>query len=533
MTSQTLPYSIAQIVRDRALEIGDCRVFSYEGKELSYIELDINSNKTANALLDQGIKPGDRIAFLGKNSPVYFELIAAAAKIRAVVVPINWRLAGPELVYVLNDCETKHIFVEVEFYSGISDILSSLDHSQQIYITRGKLDQAEEADNVRYFSIWRNQFPESDPKLDVSPDDDLVQLYTSGTTGKPKGAILTDRMLIALRGQDENDEVQDWQGYQQGESGLLAMPCFHVGGTSFGLGILFNGAHTVILPEYDPNQILDLIEEYSISKVFMVPAALQILLNHPRIDAANVSSLKHIYYGASPIPLNLMKQAIDRFGCGFVQMYGMTETGGTIVALPPEDHDPNFNEKMKSVGKPLSGVEIKVIDEQGEELPIGSVGEIATRSVKNIKRYWKLPEVSRETIDADGWLRTGDAGYLDEDGYLYIHDRVKDMIISGGENVYPAEVENAISSHEEVAEVAVIGIPNDKWGESVHAVVVLKQGSVLDEESIINFTRSQIASYKCPKSVVFTDALPRNATGKVLRRELRQPYWKDKEKAVN
>lgn len=531
MTSQTLPYSIAQMVRDRATELGDNPVFSYVGEQTSYSELDQISNQAANALLAQGIGKGDRIAFLGKNSPVYFELIAAAAKIRAVVVPINWRLAGPELVYVLNDCQAKLLFIEPTFYESFSELKSSLDFDPKIFSTQ---TSTKDTDSYPHsYQLWRSEFPITDPMLDESADDDIVQLYTSGTTGKPKGAILTDRMLLALRGQDKHDVVQEWQQYKQGESGLLAMPCFHVGGTSFGLGIIFSGAHAVVLPEYDPNQILNLIEKYSVGKIFMVPAALQILMNHPDIDSANLDSLKHIYYGASPIPLDLMKEAMDRFGCGFVQMYGMTESGGTIVALPPEDHNINAQDKMNSVGKPLNGVELKVIDEDGNALPAGDIGEIATRSVKNIKAYWNLPEKTAEVLDADGWLRTGDAGYLDADGYLYIHDRVKDMIISGGENIYPAEVEDAIFSHEAVAEVTVIGVPDEAWGEAVKAIVVAKEGSDPQAQDIIDFARSRIASYKCPKSVDFVAALPRNASGKVLRRELREPYWKGKSKAVN
>ena len=221
------------------------------------------------------------------------------------------------------------------------------------------------------------------------------------------------------------------------------------------------------------------------------------------------------------------------FGCGFVQMYGMTETSGTITTLNPEDHDVSGNPRMRSVGKPLTGVEIKIIDENGNRLLAGQVGEIATRSAQNMKGYWNLPEATAATIDGDSWLRTGDAGYLDEDGYLFIHDRVKDMIISGGENVYPAEVENAVYSHPAVADVAVIGVPDEKWGEAVKACVVLKDGAQASEVDIIAHARQSIAGYKCPKSVDFITALPRNPSGKILRRELRAPYWEGKSRAIN
>lgn len=527
MPPKTSLYSIAQTVRDRALEYGVQPVFSFRATDISYLELDKNSNRAANGLLAHGLEKGDRIAYLGKNSPSYFELIAAVAKTQTVITPINWRLAGPELIYVLNNCNAKLIFADAEFCEAVLALHSSLTLKPTLICVDEALPQAES------YEQWKNKHNDVDPKLDQSPDDEVVQLYTSGTTGKPKGAILTDRALLALRGQEPEDLMQDWQLYEPGETGLLAMPCFHVGGTSFGLGIIHSGAHAVIIPEYDPNEVLTLIEKYKVSKVFMVPAALKIILENPRIDEVDLTSLNYIFYGASPIPSELMRESIDRFGCGFVQMYGMTESGGTIVALPPEDHDPDGSDKMNSVGKPLWGVELKIIDEQGNTLRPGTIGEIATRSSKNMKAYWNLPQASKETFDEDGWLRTGDAGYLDEHGYLYIHDRVKDMIISGGENVYPAEVENAVYSHPDVSDVAVVGVPDEKWGEAIKAFVVLKPGAGQDEKAIIDFSRTQIASYKCPKTVDFIDALPRNASGKVLRRELREPYWADKTKAVN
>ena len=238
-------------------------------------------------------------------------------------------------------------------------------------------------------------------------------------------------------------------------------------------------------------------------------------------------------YGASPIPLDLLRECMDVFGCGFVQMYGMTETTGTIVALEPEDHTPEGSQRMRSAGKPLAGVEIAILDGEGNRLRAGQVGEIATRSMANMKGYWNLPEASKRTMTEDGWLRTGDAGYLDEDGYVYVHDRVKDMIISGAENIYPAEVESAIFGHPAIAEVAVIGVPDDKWGEAVKAVVVLKEGADVSPDEIIAFARTRIAGFKAPRTVDFIEALPRNPSGKILKRELREPYWAGKDRRVN
>jgi acyl-CoA synthetase (AMP-forming)/AMP-acid ligase II len=243
--------------------------------------------------------------------------------------------------------------------------------------------------------------------------------------------------------------------------------------------------------------------------------------------------MKYMLYGASPIPLDLLKECMAVFGCQFVQLYGMTETCGTVVVLEPEDHNPEGSPRMRSAGRPMHGVELAILDPEGQRVGVGNVGEIAIRSEANMTGYWKQPEATARTIAADGWLRTGDAGYLDADGFLYIHDRIKDMIISGGENIYPAEVENAIFGHPEVADVAVIGVPDAKWGESVKAMVVRAPDSTLSEAQIIAWARQRIAGYKAPRSVDFIEALPRNASGKILRRSLREPYWQALDRQVS
>jgi len=311
------------------------------------------------------------------------------------------------------------------------------------------------------------------------------------------------------------------------------MPFFHIGGTAWGLSGLMAGARSIITREFVPSEVLGYIEEFQISKIFLVPAAMQMVVNHPRAREVNYDSIRYMLYGASPIPLDLLRTCMDVFGCGFVQLYGMTETSGTIVALPPEDHDPNGNKRMRSAGRALPGVEVGIMSEDGKLLPPGQIGQIVTRSSANMKGYWNLDAASRETLINDGWLCTGDAGEIDSDGYVYILDRVKDMIISGGENVYPAEVENALFSHAGVADAGVIGVPDKKWGEAVKACIVLKENSDVSESELIAFAKTQIAGYKCPKSIDFVTVLPRNPSGKILRRELRKPYWDKYQRAVN
>ena len=284
-------------------------------------------------------------------------------------------------------------------------------------------------------------------------------------------------------------ERPDWNKWSDDDVSLVAMPVFHIGGSGWGMLGLYHGAKGVIAREFDPTKVLDFFERSGITKLFMVPAAMQFVVRQPRAREVDFSKLKYMLYGASPIPAALLKECIEVFKCGFVQMYGMTETTGTIVALPPEDHVEGLD-RMRSAGKALPGVELAILDADGNKLPPGEVGEIATRSGSNMAGYWNLPEATAKTLDKDNWLRTGDAGYLDKDGYLYIHDRIKDMIISGGENIYPAEVESAICDHPDVAEVAVVGVPDDQWGEAVKAIVVMKSGKKATPADIIGFTRA-------------------------------------------
>jgi long-chain acyl-CoA synthetase len=506
---------LAEVVRRHAAERPDATALIFEGRESSYAQFDSNASRVANALIGEGVQPGDRVVFIGKNSDLYFEFWFGAAKAGAVLVPVNWRLAPPEVAYVLGDSAPKIVLADPMFLDRLDEA-----NGYRILVT--------EPDDVRGevcgYLGWRDAAAVLDPRRDVGYDEPVLQLYTSGTTGNPKGAMLSNRSLLALRQETPVDVMPEWNRWSADDVALIAMPVFHISGSGWGMWSLQHGGKGVVVREFDPNQVLDLLVKYKITKIMMVPTAMRIVCDHPDAAGADFSFLKYICYGGSAIPLDLMRQAIAVFGCGFAQMYGMTETAGTITGLPPEDHDPEGNERMRSVGVPLPGVEMRIVGEDGVELPRGTVGEIATRSPSNMTGYHDRPEATAETIDAEGWLRTGDAGYMDADGYIYLADRIKDMIITGGENVYPAEVENALYSHPLVSDVAVIGVPDPKWGEAVKAIVVPVEGASPEPAELIAWARERIAAYKAPKTVDFRETLPRNPSGKILRRLLRDEY---------
>jgi acyl-CoA synthetase (AMP-forming)/AMP-acid ligase II len=518
--------NIADMVRVHARNRGDTIAYEFEGRLTTFAKFDLHTNRVANALIGMGLKKGDRIAYLGKNSDFYFELLMGAVKAGVVMAPVNWRLAGPEVAYIVEDCKAPVLFVGPEFITQVKNIKVDLPNVRHVITTEGGAPEWQD------FAAWRDARGGDDPEVRLEDKDIAMQLYTSGTTGKPKGAMLSHANFVNLVESGNAAEKPEWNRWSTEDVSLVAMPIFHIGGSGWGIVGMCHGAKGVIAREFDPTKVLDYIEHAKITKLFMVPAAMQFVVRQPRARTVDFSRLKYMLYGASPIPAALLKECIEVFKCGFVQLYGMTETTGTIVALPAEDHFEG-SERMRSAGKALPGVELAIIDVDGKPLPPGEVGEIVTRSHHNMAGYWNLPEATAKTLQSDGWLRTGDAGYMDKDGYLYIHDRIKDMIISGGENIYPAEVESALCDHPDVAEAAVIGIPDDKWGEAVKAIVVMKPGKSATSSDIINFTRTRIAGFKTPKTVDFIEALPRNPSGKILRRNLRDPYWAGKDRQVN
>lgn len=516
--------TLDDICRIYAADRPDAVANKFMGRATTYAMLDAHSNQVANALLASGLSKNHRVAYLGKNSDLYFEILFGAAKMRAVCLPIGWRLAASEIAYILGDGEVDLVFVGSEFADLVRQAVDESGRRLTV-IDIG----AEGADG---YLAWRDASSADRPPMEADVDDTALQLYTSGTTGRPKGVMLTHRNLLEMWVEAGQSDLR-WTHYSDDDVCLVAMPLAHIAGTGFALVSLLYGASNVIVPEFDPVVVLELMVAERVSKMIMVPAALNFLVQMPDVRDLDFSHLKLVFYGASPIPLDLLRQCMDVFGCDFCQQYGMTETCGTIVYLPPADHDGAGNRRMRSAGLPMPGVDLKIVDEDGNRLEPEAVGEVAIRSSSVMAGYWNNEAATSDTIDAAGWLFSGDAGYLDTEGYLYIHDRLKDMIISGAENIYPAEVESAMFSHPAISEVAVIGVPDDKWGEAVKGVVVLKSGSEASEKDILDHTRSQIAAFKVPKSIDFVAMLPRNATGKVLKTQLREPYWAGRERGVN
>ena len=511
---------LADIPRVQAELRPDKVAMTFEGRATTYKELNERASQQANAFLREGLKPQARAAILAKNTDIFFELQFATVKSRVVLVAVNFRLAPPEVSFVVNDAAAEILFVGEEYYELIEGIEGELNTVKQFVALHGG--------HARWpsFEDWVANCSPEDPMLAADVHETAVQLYSSGTTGHPKGVEISHDNLMALI----PVALEDWGTWKADDVSIVAMPLFHIAGSEWGIVGFYVGAHNVIMPEVDPGAILKAIEAYGVTQALFVPAVILFLLQHPDCATTDFSSLRNVIYGASPIPLDLVKRAVDMIGCDFAQVYGLTETTGAFTYLPPEDHD--GTEKMKSCGKVMRGSEVRVVDEEMNERAIGEVGEIVIRSRQVMKGYWNQPEATAQA-NRGGWFHTGDAGYFDAEGYLYIHDRVKDMIISGGENIYPAEIESALFAHPAIADIAIIGVPDDKWGEAVKAVVVLKEGQSLELEEFIAYARARLAGYKIPRSLDLVAEMPRNPSGKILKRVLREPYWKGEERQVH
>ncbi len=521
---------LADITRTQAAEHPDKPAIVCDGRTLTYSELDAEANLVANALVAASVGSQDRVGFIGKNIPEYFTLLFGAAKVNAVTVAVNWRLAPPEMAYILDDAQAEVVVVEEEFVGHVDQISLAAD---PLVIVVGSVVGAG-VDRTTY-TDWIADQPADDPGYPSAIDDTAVQLYTSGTTGLPKGAELSNRNLMSIVG-----PVSTMMLLRDDSVILHVMPLFHIGGSGVAIVGLYTGCTNVVHRDVDPVRILADIETHRVNAAFMVPALLQVLPMMPGASDTDFSSLENILYGASPITEQVLTASMALLKAPHTQAYGLTETTGIVTLLPPEDHDPGGPRAhlLRSAGKPVEGVELRLVDPLGNDVPDGEVGEIWVRTVQNLKGYWNKPEATAEVYPEGrdenglGWFRTGDAAYL-RDGYVFIHDRVKDMIVSGGENIYPAEIENAIMSHPDVADVAVIGVPSERWGESPLALIVPADGADPSSDEIVEYCRGLLASFKLPKGVERIETIPRNPSGKILKTELRKPYWEGQERAIN
>ncbi|MBC2642398.1 MULTISPECIES: long-chain-fatty-acid--CoA ligase [unclassified Rhodococcus (in: high G+C Gram-positive bacteria)] len=507
---------LPQRVRDHAVERPGAPAVTCGDTTLTYAELDWRTNRIAVALsaLASG---GTRVGALLRMRTEGVETFVAAAKAGLVFVPLNWRLPAAEAAAIAVDAELRVLIVEAEFAAAADAVREALPGLTVVLV------DAPEADVLPAGTwTWDRLLASgtaTDPGFGDDPDAAVLQLYTSGTTGFPKGVVATHRNL---HNEPEGQLIYRWK---RGSVALDALPLFHIAGAGWLSTCLSAGVHVVLLGAFDARRVAALVDRHRITHAFLVPSTLQMLLDVPDLERYDVSSLELVAYGSAPITPALLRRAIDRLGCGFVQRYGMTETTGSVTALTAPDHDPSGHRAhlLRSAGKPMPGVEVEIRDVvTGARLAIGESGEIVCRSRNNVAGYWHRPEETAQLLTQDGFLRTGDAGYLDEEGYLFVTDRVKDMIITGGENVYPVEVESVLAEHPAVAEVAVVGVPHRTWGESVTAVVRLVDPAVVpDEQELIAFTAERLASYKKPREIVFVAELPRGASGKILKRTLR------------
>jgi len=480
----------------------------------SFKSLSTIANQIADGLQRLGLTAGNRVIYYSKNADDFYYVFFGAAQAGIVTVPINWRSTAVDAADIAADCAAAAIFVSAEFRVELARNLSPEFADVPIFTVGNPSD-------VEFLS-WVSSHS-GDVEHDVHASDVALQLYTSGTTGTPKGVMLSHANILVPQMLRQRADIA-WDRWLRDDTTLLSMPFGHIGGCRLGLLALCGGSRALIISEFDAGEVIDLIERERITKAFFVPTALHSLVHHPRAKLSDFSSLRLVMYGAAPMPPQILRDCIDRMGCGFVQFYGMTETCGAIVALGPEDHNSIeiSGKRVGSTGLTLPGVELAIIDADGALVPVGTAGEIITRSASNMVGYWKQTEATDLTISKSGWLHTGDVGALDGQGYLYILDRLKDMVITGGENVYSIEVEAILSRHPSITECAVIGIPDPKWGETVVAVVVVRAGFDLEANSLIEWAKLSLPGFKTPKSIIFADHIDKNSNGKILKRELRR-----------
>ena len=495
---------------------------TFDGQTTTFEGLAARANRLANALAELGVKAGDRVAVIDVNTPQHLEMYFAAARLDAIYVPLNFRDRAEELRFPLDHTNPKVILVGARYASLVDELRpDSVNTNILVVAGEGTGDWRSYEELLSLGAEEEFRFPEGDP------ENTVVLLFTAGTTGQPKAVMLshlsfTEFMLTNVDPPDPDSE----------ERAVLSLPMHHIAGLQAALAAIYGGRSVVLERQFEAGEWLGLVSEHKASRALVVPTMLKQLLDHPSFDKHDLSSLNVITYGGAPMPPSLIERAIFAFpGVQFINAFGQTETGSTITMVPPEDHvlegPPEVVTKRRrhlaSIGKPLPDVELRVVDDDGADVGLNVTGEIIARGPRLMNGYWGQAEATAETI-RNGWLHTGDLGYVDEDGYVYLEGRAKDFIKRGGEMVAPEEVENIIHAYEGVAECAVIGLPDETWGERVVAVVVPEPGANLTEESVMKECQEHLARFKRPEMVIFVDVLPRNALGKVIKRELREQY---------
>ena len=496
---------VADVVRTLGDPRGDHVAIRRGDRAIAYGELDERSSRLAQALLAAGVRKGSRVAHLDRTAPEVIELLFAVSKIGAVLVPLNWRLAPPELSLVLDDAQPPVLIAGSRFASVAEQVAGAAD-----VIVVGEA-----------YERWLAAHEPVDPGERGESSDVVLQMYTSGTTGVPKGVLTTHRNLAAAA------ETSPYWEFDAESISLTPLPMFHIGGIGWAFLGLWNGATTILVGDFVPEVVLDRFERERVTNAVLVPTMLQRLTAVTGAADRDYSALRAIAYGASPITTPVLEAALRTFRCSFYGIYGLTESTGGVLQLDPADHDPGGprHHLLRSAGKPLPWVELRIVDpNRGRELGPREVGEVWLRAPNVMAGYFNRADETAAVLPGDGWLRTGDGGYLDEDGYLFLTDRIKDMIVSGGENVYPIEVEEALSQHPDVVEAAVIGIPDERWGETVKALVIVRDGAAPTADELVAFARGRLAGYKLPRVVEFVDDLPRTPSGKVLKRDLRERH---------
>lgn len=498
----------------------DAPCWTYLGRTWSWAEAWDDIRRFAGALRAEGVGRGDRIAFLDKNNPAILTATQAVCLVGAANAIVNWRLAGDELDYVINDSGARVLFVGHELVPAIDLIRDRLTTVERVVVVGGEHDE---------LAGWMAAAEPVDRSADVEPHDPCLVMYSSGTTGRPKGVVLTQHnMLVHTR--NAMGDVE----YGGGDMMLVAMPMFHVGGSSYALFGPATGTHGYVIREIDP-QLLAGAMAAGATHAFLVPAVVAALLQAGPEAMGMFSRLKVFSYGAAPMPLPVLRGALQHWpDTSFMQVYGMTEMAGVVTILDDAAHrDTEHPERLASAGKPIPGVEMRVVDPATlQDVEPGTAGELWWRTEQSTVGYLGNPAATAELLVEGGWLRSGDVGRVDDEGFVFIEDRVKDMIITGGENVYSPEVERVLAEHPAVLELAVIGVPDDRWGETVKAVVAFKPDASVEPQELIDFARERLAHYKAPSSIDVVEALPRNPSGKILKRDLRKNYWADRERQV-